>query len=266
VDALAEEAALLAREFLALVVRALDYCPPADIKLGEFLRAMVTADTELRPDDPWALREALIDAFRVRHIVPRGVFSLSEDSLLWGAPRVGLPLLPALSFAETRFGSAPGRPVEPAYRRQQAQALGRWLAEPGVLAECGLLAPGDARLSAHRATVSPPRIDALETTCRVAAGGEVRFETVAVVTQTATVPRRGKRAGFSFVGGSTLLFSPRGELKLAINKNVGGVDRIERRQAFITGGSAMARRYWEEVDGTMRLRGQLTRLMHGAGR
>ena len=266
VDALAEEAALLAREFLAMVVRALDYCPPADIKLGEFLRAMVTADTELRPDDPWALREALIDAFRVRHIVPRGVFSLSEDSLLWGPPSAVLPPLPALSFAETRFGSAPGRPVEPAYRRQQAQALGRWLAEPGVLAECGLLGPGDARLAVHRATVSPPRIDALETTCRVAAGGDVRFETVAVVTQTATVPRRGKRAGFSFIGGSTLLFSPRGVLKLAINKNVGGVDRIERRQAFITGGSALAQRYWEEVNGTMRLRGQLTRLMHGAGR
>lgn len=263
-DALAEEAADLARQFNSIVVRAIDYCPPADIKLGEFLRAMVTADNELRPDDPWAVREALIDAFRVRQIVPRGVFSLSEDSLLWDPPRTELPPLERLSFANTRFGSAPGRPVPPQERQAQAEALGAWLLQPRVLAECGLVADGDPRLDAHRATVTRPRIDALETTRRVAPDGEVHFETVAVVTQVAHVGRQGSAPGFSFVGGCTLLFSPQGVLRLAISKCVAGEQRIERRRSFLTGKSAIAGRYWHDVQGWMQLRPQWSRLMHGS--
>lgn len=261
-DALAEEAAALARQFTAVVVRAIDYCPPADIKLGEFLRAMITADHELRPDDPWAVREALIDAFRRRKILPSHVLSLSEDSLIWGPPRSELPVLRQLSFAETRFGSAPGRPVPPRERWRQAQALGEWLAQPKVLDECGLVLPGDARLKALRVSVSAPRIDALETTRRIGADGEVHFETVAVVTQTATVPKQGKKPGFSFICGCTLLFSPQGQLRLAVSKSVLGHERIKRRRDFITGGSAVADRYWHEVGGQMRLRAQWSRLMH----
>jgi len=262
VDALAEEATALAREFTAIVVRAVDYCPPADIQLGEFLRAMITADYELRPDDPHAIREALIDAFRVRKILPRGVLSLSEDSLLWGPPRIALPPLEALSFAKTQFGSAPGRPVPPASRRKQAEALGKWLMEPGVLEECGLVAVGDPRLAKEHAKVSPPRIDSLETTRRVTPGGDVRFDTVAVVTQVVTVARQGKEPGFSFVGGSTLLFAPQGALRLAIPKSVLGEKRIQRRREFITGGSPVAARYWRNMDGVMQLRPGWTRLMH----
>jgi len=250
-EALADEAAVLARQFTSIVVRAIDYCPPADIKLGEYLRAMITADTELRPDDPWAFREALIDAFRVRKILPRGVLSLSEDSLVWGPPRLGLPRLERLSFGETQFGSAPGRPVPVEERCRQAGALGEWLMLPGVLEECGLTRASDPRLAPMRATVTPPCIDALETTRRVAPNGDVHFETVAIVTQRVTVPRQDGKPGFSFVGGGTLLFSPEGTLRLAVTKNVARNDRIERRRAFIAGGSTVAARYWREVDGRM---------------
>ena len=265
-DALAEEATALARQFTTIIVRAIDYCPPADIKLGEFLRAMVTADHELRPDDPWAVREALIDAFRRRKILPSHVFSLSEDSLLWGPPRTELPLLRQLSFAETRFGSAPGRPTPPRERWRQAMALGEWLMQPKALDECGLVLPGDARLKALRVSVSAPCIDALDTTRRIGADGEVHFETVAVVTQTVTVPKEGKRKGFSFICGCTLLFSPRGELRLAISKSVLGNNRIDRRRHFITGGSTVANRYWEDIGGTMQLKSQWSRWMHAAQR
>ena len=37
VSILADEASKLASQFLSICVRALDYCPPVDIKLGEFL-------------------------------------------------------------------------------------------------------------------------------------------------------------------------------------------------------------------------------------
>ena len=70
VDALADEATALAREFTAIVVRAIDYCPPADIQLGEFLRAMITADYELRPDDPHAVAKALMTPFACARSCP----------------------------------------------------------------------------------------------------------------------------------------------------------------------------------------------------
>ncbi len=63
--------------------RALDYLPPVDVRFGEFLRAIVTADTDLVPYDPYGYRIAMIEAFRRRGIVPDGCLSLAPDSLLW---------------------------------------------------------------------------------------------------------------------------------------------------------------------------------------
>lgn len=105
-------------------------------------------------------------------------------------------------------------------------------------------------------------IDTLETTRRVAPRGEVLFETVAVITQRATVRKRGRMPGFSFIGGATLIFSPTGELRLSIVKSVLGKDRIKRRSDFITRGGAIAERYWHEVDGQMQLREGWTKLLH----
>lgn len=65
---LAEKASKLASQFLTICIRALDYCPPVDITLGEYLRAIITSDKDLVPDDPWAYREAFVDAFRHYHI------------------------------------------------------------------------------------------------------------------------------------------------------------------------------------------------------
>jgi hypothetical protein len=260
-DALADEAALLARQFTAIVVRAIDYCPPADIKLGEFLRAMVTADTELRPDDPWAIREALIDAFRVREIVPSHVISLSEDALVWAPPRRALPPALGLSFARTQFASTPGRPLPVSERLRQAAALGGWLMLPGVAQECGVATPEQAVPDGEQLTFAPPSIDAIEITRRVAPNGEVLFETVAVVTQNVSVAPRDGLPGFQFVSGGTLLFAPDGTLRLAITKHALGEDRIARRRAFITGKSTVARRYWERRDAVMVLKAEWSRSM-----
>ncbi len=81
VDVLTTKAYNLANQFLTLLIRAIDYLPPVDVRLGEYLRAIVTADAALVPEDPWNYREALIDAFRLRGIYPRDVASLNEDSL-----------------------------------------------------------------------------------------------------------------------------------------------------------------------------------------
>ncbi len=85
-ERLAAEASKTAEHFLNICIRALDYCPPVDIRFGEFLRAVITADFDLVSDDPVGYRAALIDAFRLRGIRPAEVFSYAEESLRWCPP------------------------------------------------------------------------------------------------------------------------------------------------------------------------------------
>jgi hypothetical protein len=78
---LAVEASKVAGHFTRLCVRALDYCPVADLTFGDYLRAIVTADIEAFPDDQFGYRDAIIQAFTARGIRPEGVTSFSEQSL-----------------------------------------------------------------------------------------------------------------------------------------------------------------------------------------
>ncbi len=82
----AEEAAKAASHLLRMCIRALDYCPPCDLTFGDYLRALITLDSCLFPEDPLRYRVALIQAFRARGIYPRDVRTLSEDSLRWHKP------------------------------------------------------------------------------------------------------------------------------------------------------------------------------------
>ncbi len=91
VKRLADEATDTAASVLRMAIRALDYCPPVDITFGEFLRAMVTGDTEIDPEDPQGYRIAVIEAFRRRGIYPPEVRTLAADALLWRKPGVNMP-------------------------------------------------------------------------------------------------------------------------------------------------------------------------------
>jgi hypothetical protein len=84
VNRLADEAARSAKQVLGMCIRALDYCPPADITFGDYLRAIITADIDLVPEDDLHYRVAFIEAFRRRGIYPRDIRNLSVDSLSWG--------------------------------------------------------------------------------------------------------------------------------------------------------------------------------------
>lgn len=60
----AEEGATIAEVLLTMAIRALDYTPPIHIEFGDYLSALVTADTEIRADDSrYGLRKALLDWF-----------------------------------------------------------------------------------------------------------------------------------------------------------------------------------------------------------
>lgn len=83
---LTDEAAKVADQVLNMCIRALDYCPPVDINFGDYLRAIITADRDLVPEDSRGYRVAFIAAFRERGIFPRFVAHLAEDSLVWETP------------------------------------------------------------------------------------------------------------------------------------------------------------------------------------
>ncbi len=89
---LAREASSAADQVLRMCVRALDYLPPVDFTFGEYLRAIVTADADLVPNDPLNYRVAFADAFRRRGIMVPGCMSYAPDSLIWEEPDFG-PLL-----------------------------------------------------------------------------------------------------------------------------------------------------------------------------
>src|SRR4051794_10836339 len=90
VSRVADEAVTQADRLLGMVVRAFDYLPVLDVTFGDVVRAVVTADRALFPDDAGHLRGTLVEAFRRRGIHPARVTSLADAGLTW--PQPGEPL------------------------------------------------------------------------------------------------------------------------------------------------------------------------------
>ncbi|WP_427135243.1 hypothetical protein [Pseudarthrobacter sp. S9] len=85
-------AAMNADRFLGMVVRAFEYLPVVDVTFGDVVRAIVTADQGLYPDDVAHLRAILVEALRRRGIYPAGVTSLADEALVWSKPPLDLNL------------------------------------------------------------------------------------------------------------------------------------------------------------------------------
>lgn len=98
VKRLAAEAADISSHLLSICIRALDYCPPVDITFGDYLQALITADTDLSPEDNNGYRVALIEAFRAWGIFPDRVKTLSVYSLKWSPPDLTSKELKAMNL------------------------------------------------------------------------------------------------------------------------------------------------------------------------
>jgi hypothetical protein len=99
-ERLAQEASRTAEQFFTVCARALDYCPPVDITFGDFLRAVLTADLDIHPLDLDGVRNAFMEAFRLRGIVADEAVSYSEDSLFWPKVKKEALLVPGLIFGD----------------------------------------------------------------------------------------------------------------------------------------------------------------------
>lgn len=259
-ELLAEKASSLASQFLAICIRAIDYCPPVGLTFGDFLRALITADFDLVPDDPWDYRGAMVDAFRRRNVFPRSVPNLSQDALLWRAPRIELPPMAGLDFGNLRFRGDPANAADEHELRRQACALGRFVTQPAHLAELGLVAPGDERLNGDR--VDAPCVESIRSARRAGPDGQIAFDLVAEVTQLRHVRASADGPAFSYPGGATILLGPDGDVRYAILKSVVGAGRLERRRAFLR--SPVGARFWSIVDDEYRRTDGYFRAMHAA--
>jgi hypothetical protein len=230
VSILADQASKLASQLLALCVRALDYCPPVDITLGEFLRAVITADRDLVPHDPWAFRETLIDAFAARGIYPDNVEHLSEDALLWRPLPCDVEPVERLTFGRLQFAGDPASPANAEELQEQACALGDFVTRPDLITLFGLASPHDTRLSGDR--IDLPCVQSIRSARRVGPDGQIVFDLVAEVTQTRYVRDRLTGAQAEFIGGCTIILGPNGEFRYVILKSVLNRSRLERQLRY----------------------------------
>jgi hypothetical protein len=221
-DILASEASKLASQFLSICIRAIDYCPPIDLHLGEYLRALITADYDLVPDDPFGYREAFIDAFARRGIFPEGVLNLSEDALLWGHPPNELQPIGALNFNVLKFAGDPGRAVDAEELRRQAEAIGTHVMQPDIAPLFGCAMPDDPALEGDR--VEPALVCSVRSLRRIGPNKETRFELVAEIVQRRWIMGpTGQRC--EFYGGSTVVVGPDGQIRYVISKSITNAER-----------------------------------------
>ncbi len=217
VDMLARVAASTASHFANMCIRALDYCPPVDIEFGDFLRALITADSDLVPEDKYEYRDALIQAFRLRGIYPDGVRSLSEDSLRWDclASKLEVPQ------CEVRFDLS-GR-FDPNQASRNARAISKFAKANAAVLQ---LDP-DHPIAVH--TFHPVK--------RIGRGGNLLLESVVEVLQKKKVRLFGEggKESFEFRGGVTLVFNPDGTLRYSVHKSIGSESRLERERAYRAG-------------------------------
>jgi hypothetical protein len=254
--ALAQEASDVAGQFLNICIRAVDYCPPADMELGEYLRALLTADRELEQKDKWGFREALMRSFRRRCIFADHVPFLTEDAMVWRSPDVSLQI-PGLAFSELHFEGEPGQPAGAKELTRQAHALGSFVTAPNHAKRFALIAPG-APLPKNVVQASPPTVESIRVSRRVAPDGRVLFDLVAEVTQSCTVRRSGDL--FDLNGGSTIVIDPYGEVRYIIYKRFDSETRQARQHAAMQGPLDMmwkktGRRFTPQPNALRRLHG-----------
>jgi hypothetical protein len=257
VKRLAAEAAKAAQHVLDMCIRALDYCTPVDLTFGEYLRALITADYDLVPDDDLGYRVAIIEAFRQYGLYPPNVRSLSLDSLRWQGPidqnfaPLVLPTLSNLRSLSDRQQYATER--EWVYDQQHWACLALWKvfqraiddhATNDILGGMGMDA---SRLGANdRPTFE---VHSARPARRIGPDGQRLNEAVIEVTQRrpayfdpgvqAQVENGLNPApppDFWFRGGSTLVIDlESGQLRYSIAKDIRNERRLAAERAYRTG-------------------------------
>ncbi len=233
---LAEEASRIAGQFVNICIRSIDYLPPVDVQFGEFLRAIITADSDLVPDDSHGYRAEIIKAFRLRGIIPQRVKSYSEEALRWCPPDVtGKPPVGRCEGLEYRIATGGKRSAEEenAHREAYNEKLLHKFAATNAEA-LGL----DPQLPVQSHSFHPIH--------RISPTGKLTIDFVAEFLQKRKEPLDPDAPGspaFAFHGGSTVIFDDHGEVRYVIEKSIANQNRLEQQRSFhllATGRSALS--------------------------
>lgn len=255
VKAIAQEASKVAGQFLNVCIRAIDYCPPADMDFGDYLRAIITADGDIERVDKWGFREALMRSFRRRDIFPAHVRFMTEDAVRWQAPEKVLTI-PELAFAKLRFDGEPGRPASRTEMMRQANALGRFVTDPARARFFQLVSPAAERPKGI-VQAPPARVESVRVSRRATPEGGVVFDLVAEVTQTCTV-QVGTDV-FEMNGGSTVVIDPQGQIRYIISKGFDSEARRARQHAAMRG---PLKAFWQKSGRRYRQKPDVLRQIH----
>jgi hypothetical protein len=233
VNRLAQEASKTAEHLLNICIRALDYCPPVDLKFGEYLRALITADRDLVPDDRWGYRPAFIQGFRRRGIYPENVRNLSSESLCWERPAVNFSLDGMFKNLELSWdlrGQKKGLRGLPAKRIIGTQvAHGRPRHQRCRYGSARLL-PARARyVGRQTGQASRLRSPLVRPVRRIGPDGQQRTDLVVEIVQSwFPADESGK-----FRGGCTLIVDLQERaIRYAVSKRVGHPDRMQQQEEF----------------------------------
>ena len=172
-----------------MCVRAIDYCPPLDVTFGDFLRALVTADRDLVPNDDLQYLPLFVEAFRLRGIYPRYVRTLSVESLCWN--RAGEALDFSALFREPAPGARPSRQPRGAREAvaENARAVQSWLTGGTFsslsVAQLGLVLGDEGPAGLYRTVRGRPQVEvhSVRQAWRVGPDGRFLTELVVDVTQ-----------------------------------------------------------------------------------
>jgi hypothetical protein len=257
VSRLADEAARAARHLLGMCVRAIDYCPPVDVTFGDFLRAVVTADRDLVPDDNLHYLPVIVEAFRQRGIYPRGVRALSVESLCWKRAGAALDIAGLLRQLQLSFGPGGSREAIAKQSDANSRAVHGWLTggtfRPVSVAQLGLVLGPDGPGGLYRTADGCPevRVHSVRQAWRVGPDGNFLTELVIDISQRRrgysnlevqdAVDRGHPRDArdppdFEFYGGCTLLIDPGSQrVRYVIEKSILDTERLDGQRSFLQG-------------------------------
>lgn len=237
VNRLADEAAKAASHVLSICIRALDYTPPTDITFGEYLRALITADMDLVPDDDRGYRVAFLEAFKKRGITAPGVRSMSVDSLRWrraddGAealsPKLRERLRDLRAFANAEALDRRGDERAIAFQRQRAaRAQIHTMLSQHI--RSGATGKADARFLGLNPDL-PFEVHTARFAMRVAPDGRLQSQAILGFLQRDPLRRADNTP---FEGGSTVLadLSTR-QVQYVIRKNIMSDSRLAAQRRF----------------------------------
>jgi hypothetical protein len=241
VERLGEEAAKVSQHVLTMCVRALDYCPPVDLTFGDYLRALITADFDLVPDDIYGYRVAFVEAFRRRGIYPLDLRSLSVDNVRWRPAEENIESLLKPIFIKLRTFSELFQYLESReemfklaydWRIKTHEDLKRLFRRSSktrrrdLMLALGLdLTTGDEHFEVH----------ALRVAARLGVDEIARPQILLSLVQECSLPGASPGGGppLRFSGGCTIIADQRNaKAKYYVSKNILSATRLERQRAF----------------------------------